>query len=130
MPTQSIRLTEDQVQGLQWKLIETTEDHRRYRAVYGREADGTPVYAIKTETLAPAAFLEANKAEQNETEGQRWGIGMGSDKGGNMPLVKVASIPMNILTRDFAGRMDDRDFKKWWLNRDENAPFRTRKGTL
>lgn len=127
---QSIRLTEDQVQGLQWELFQTTEDFRRYRAVYGHEADGTPVYAIKTETLAPAALLEANKAEKNDTEGQRWGVGYGSDKNGNMPLVKVASIPLNVYYKNFAGRAGDKDFKKWWLSQSENEPFRTRKGNL
>lgn len=127
---QSIRLTEDQVQGLAWEVIEVTEDFRRSRAVYGRHPDGTPVYAYRTETLAPAQFLEWNREQRNENEGRRWSDALGSEKGGNMPLIKVASIPLNVWFRDFQGRAGDQDFKRWWLNKDENAPFRTRKGNL
>lgn len=118
------------MQGLSWEVFQTTDDYRLSRAVYGREADGTPVYAYRKEVLAPETFLEANKAEKNATEGQRWSVGMGSEKGGNMPLIKVASTPLNVWYRDFAGRVGDKDYKKWWLNRPENAPFRTRKGEL
>lgn len=130
MPTQSIRLTQDQVQGLVWEPYEVTEDYRRSRAVYGIDPQGNPVYAVKTEVFAPDQFLDANVSERNDNEGQRWGVGMGSDKGGNMPLVKVASIPMNVWARDLASRAKDPDHKKWWLNRSENEPFRVRKGKL
>lgn len=125
-----IRLTEAQVQGLQWEVYEVTEDFRRSRAVYGLHPDGTPVYAIKTETLAPAQFLEGVKSERNDNEGRRWSTGMGSEKGGNMPMVKVSSIPLNVFYRDFQGRIGDKDYKKWYLNQPENEAFRTRKGAL
>lgn len=129
MPSQ-ISLTEDQVQGLSWEVIEVTEDFRRSRAVYGTTADGTPVYAYRKEILAPEGFLEANRAERNATEGQRWGLGSGSEKDGNIPMIKVASTPLNVWYRDFAGRAGDQDFKRWWLKQTKNAPFRTRGGNI
>lgn len=131
MPTHSIRLTEDQVQGLNWEVFEVTEDFRRSRAVFGQDPiTHEAVYAYRTEVLMPAELLEANKTEKNYTEGQRWSTGMGSERGGNMPLIKVASIPLNIWARDLAPRTADKDFKRWWLKQEANAPFRTRKGNL
>jgi hypothetical protein len=124
-----VRLTEGQVQGLRWEVVELTEDFRRSRAVYGQGPKG-PVYAYRTEVFAPDQFLEANQTERNETEGTRWDAGLGSDKNGNLPMVKVSSIPLNVFYRDFAGRHGDQDFKKWYLNLPENEAFRTRKGKL
>lgn len=120
-----IPLTEEQVQGLSWEVYEVTEDYRRSRAVYGRHADGTPVYAVRTEVLAPMKLLENNAQERNDTDGTRWA----SDKDG-IPLTKIGSVPMNVWARDFAGRVGDQDYKKWWWSRDRNQPFRTRRGHL
>ena len=49
-----------------------------------------------------------------------------------MPLVKVASVPLNKFYADFAPRLKegDKDFGKWWLQKDENQPFRTRRGKI
>ena len=119
------------MKGLVWQLYEVTEDYRRYRAVYGMDPiTHEPIYAVKTEILAPAEMLESVKQERNDTEGTRWSSGMGSDKNGNMPLVKVASIPMNKWAAELAPRAKEKDFKKWWLARPENEAFRTRKGDL
>jgi len=130
MKLQSIRLTEDQVQGLQWEVIERTEDYIRSRAVFGMKPDGTPVYAYQTAPVGSKEYLESLQQERNDNEGRRWSEGMGSDANGNLPMVKVASIPMNIWARDLAPRAADQDYKKWWLDREENAPFRVRKGKL
>lgn len=45
---------------------------------------------------------------------------------------KVASIPLNKFLNDFAEplKQGDKDFTKWWLNKDENRPFRTIKGKI
>lgn len=125
MPTNSIRLTEEQVQGLHWEVYELTPDYRRSRAVFGRHADGTPVYATKTEIFAPDQFLDDNARQRNETDNTRWG----NDKNG-IQMTKIGSVPLNVFYRDFAGRLDDQDHKKWWWSRGENQVFRTRRGNL
>jgi hypothetical protein len=131
MPSRNeISLTAEQVQGLQWEVIEVTEDYRRSRAVYGVHPDGTPVYAYQKEILAAEEFLEGVKDLRNANEGRRWSEGMGSDKGGNLPLVHVSSVPLNVFYRDFASRHNDRDFMKHWLNSDAAEPFRVRKGKI
>lgn len=86
----------------------------------------------KTENLAEADMLALNEYRRNEADGKRWTQGMGSDKGGNMPLVHVGSIPLNVFYRDWAPRLreGDTDFAKWWLNNPENAAFRTRRGRV
>lgn len=127
---QSIRLTQEQVQGLRWEIIERTEDFIRSRAVYGMHPNGEPVYAYQTAPIGTPEYLESLQQERNDNEGRRWSTGMGSDGGGNLPMIKVASIPMNIWARDLAPRATDHDFKKWWLNKPENEPFRVRKGKL
>jgi hypothetical protein len=106
-------------------VYEVTPDYRRSRAVFGRNPDGTPVYAVQTEILAPEAFLESVAEERKETDGKGWG----NDRNG-INLVKVASIPLNLWYRDFAGRAEDQDFKKWWLAKAEHAAFRTKRGNL
>lgn len=125
MPTQSISLTAEQVQGLTWEVYELTPDYRRSRAVFGRHPDGTPVYAFRTEVFAPDEFLEANAQQRNDNDGKRWG----DDKNG-VNLVKVASTPLNVWFKHFAGRVGDQDFKKWFYSREENQAFRTRRGAL
>jgi hypothetical protein len=123
-----IRLTEEQVQGLVWEPWEVTEDYIRSRAIYGLQPNGEPCYAYKTEILEGSKFLESVQQERNDNEGRRWSEGMGSDKNGNMPLVKVASLPLNLYYRDFDGRFSDRDFTKWYFDQERNQPFRVRKG--
>lgn len=120
-----IQLKAEQVEGLTWQVIEETEDYRRSRAVWGKHPDGTPVYVLRTEVLSAKELLEANARQRNENDGKRWG----DDKNG-IQMSKIGSVPLNILYRDFQGRLDDQDFKKWWWSRTENAPFRTRRGNL
>lgn len=120
-----ISLKEDQVQGLLWETIETNEDYIRDRAVYGTHPDGTPVYAYRKRILSPKAFLESNARQRNENDGTKWG----DDKNG-VTMVKVGSIPLNKYYETHMGRFDDQDFKKWWLNREENQAFRTRRGVI
>lgn len=86
----------------------------------------------KTENLVEADLLAINQYRRNEADGKRWSQGAGSEKGGNVPLVHVASVPLNKFYREFAPRLKDgdQDFSKWWLNRDENSVFRTRRGRV
>lgn len=125
-----IRLTAEQCVGLAWEPYETTEDYRRFRAVYGNGPKG-PIYVYRTEIFEGSKFLENVQQERNDNEGRKWSEGMGSDKNGNLPLVKVASVPLNIWMRDHDnGRSADRDYLKWKLNSEDYAPFRTRKGVI
>jgi len=123
----AIRLTEEQVRGLQWEVVELTPDYRVSRAVYGQGPDG-PVYAYQREIFAADQFLDNLVQERNANEGRKWSEGTGSEKNGNMPLVKVGSIPLNVFFRDFTRRADDKDYKKWWWQQDKNQVFKTRKG--
>lgn len=116
-----------------WELLEMTEDFRRYRAKVSEHPDGTPVYVIRTEHLMGEELLRQNAQERNDTDGTRWSSGMGSDQFGNMPMVKVSSMPLNIFYRDVAPRLqqgDKDEYLRWYLNRDENKPFRTRNGNI
>lgn len=122
-----IQLTQEQVQGLVWEPYEITEDFIRSRAIYGYDAAGMPVYAIQTAPRGSLEFLEALVTERNDNEGKRWSEGSGSDKGGNMPLVKAGSVPLNVWFKHFAnGQAADRDKKKWFWKQDWAQPFKVR----
>ena len=126
-----IKLTEDDCRNVSWRLVEQTEDYRRYIGTGTHPVSGVEITVQKTEFLAEAGLLDANSMARNETDGQRWSQGAGSDKNG-VPMVKVASIPLNKFYSDFAPRIKegDKEFSKWWLSRSENNPFRTRNGSL
>ena len=130
--TQNIRLSEEDVRNCTWTLVEQTQDYRRYIGRGTHPKTGLPIVVQKTEALVAPALLEANRQAQIDTQNSRWSQGSGTEKGGNVPMVKVASIPLNKLFADLGGaiRTGDKDQLKWWLNRDENAPFRTRTGKL
>lgn len=130
MPVEAISLSEEQVQGLNWQVVEIKDDFEVSRAIYGMGPEG-PVYAYRRRVFAAEEFLEQNKQERNDNEGRRWSAGYGSDKAGNMPLVKVASTPLNVWYKHFKlGEVADQDKKKWFYNRPENQAFRTRGGKL
>lgn len=103
---------------------------RRYSIAWVDREKG--LYVRRTENLAEPEILAANERERNDTDGTRWSSGMGSDKGGNLPMVKVASVPLNVFFRDIAPRQKegDTDFVKWWLRNEQNRPYRTRRGNV
>lgn len=73
----------------------------------------------KTENITEVDLLEMNQEEFKDSQTKRFG---------DMP--KVASIPLNRFYSDFSSRLKegDKDYVKWWLNNDENKPFRTFRG--
>ena len=78
----------------------------------------------KTENLVEDELLTLNKQSLDDSYGKRF-----SDE----PIgTRVASIPLNVFYRDFAARLKvgDADFIKWWLNSDQNRPYRTFRGKL
>lgn len=127
---EALRLTEADVQNCSWTLVEQTPEYRRYVGNGTHPVTGAPITVQKTEYLAEDELLRRNAFDRNEADGKRWSSGMGSEKGGNVPLIHVGRIPLNKYFSDFMGRFDDQDFMRWWLRRDENQPFRTRRGNI
>lgn len=128
---QTIRLTEDDVQNCTWTLAEQTEDYRRYIGHGTHPVTGVEITVQKTEFLSEAALLDRNAQERNDSDNTRWTQGSGSDRNG-VPLVKVASVPLNKFYAEVAPHLKDgdKDFLPWFLERDQNQPFRTRRGKL
>lgn len=95
---------------------------RRYYIYWVDKENG--VAFRKTENLVEDAILAANRESLNESHSKRFA----DDAVGT----RVASIPLNIFYRDIVPRMKDgdSDFMKWWLNRDENRPYRTFRGKV
>lgn len=125
----AVQLSEEDCRNVTWRLVEQTDDYRRYVGSGTHPVSGQPITVQKTEYLAEEALLRRNAEECNDADGKRWTQGAGSDRNG-VPLVRVGRVSLNKLFADFRGRFDDQDFAKWWLERDENQPFRTRRGNL
>ena len=127
----NVRLTEEDCRNVTWQLAEQTEDYRRYIGHGTHPVTGVPITVQKTEFLSEAALLDRNAAERNDTDNTRWPQGSGSDRNG-VPLVKVASVPLNKFYAEVAPHLKDgdKDFLPWFLERDQNQPFRTRRGKL
>ena len=99
----------------------------------GQSGDGLRVHYIhwvdrekgiffrKTENLAEPAMLEENRQLLDDSQTKRFGDGR-----------VVGRIPMNVFYRDFAKRMKegDEDYVKWFLNHEQNRPYRTFRGRV
>ena len=106
-----------------WEIEGLSNDGLRRHYVYWVDkANGLGFR--KTENLVEAELLESNRQSLNESQTQRFR----DDAVGT----RIASTPLNIFYRDIAPRMKDgdTDFMKWWLNRDENRPYRTFRGRV
>ena len=128
----TIKLTEADCRNVTWQVVEVTPEYRRSVGRGTHPVTGLPIEVMRTEFLADEALQALNAERRNNTAGKRWSSGMGSDKGGNLPMVHVGSVPLNKYFSDFAprARQGDKDFARWFFNRDENLPFRTRTGKL
>lgn len=78
----------------------------------------------KTENVTEEALLKFNKESLDMSHGQRFkddAIG-----------TRMASIPLNIFYRDLAPRLKegDSDYIKWFLNHEQNRPYRTFRGKV
>lgn len=125
-----IQLTQDeasQIPDQQWKLVETTEDFRRYEAKV-ELPNGMHGTVRRTEFLGGDILLAQNAEARKENSERRYTAGMGSDKGGNMPFVHTASIPLNVYYRDIAKRQaeGDKDHLRWYLRQPENGAYLVR----
>lgn len=104
----------------QWTFEGVSSDGLRRHYVYWVDkANG--VGFRKTENLVEEDLLAQNRERLNDSQGQRFGDGK-----------VVASVPLNVFYRDFASRLreGDTDFMRWWLNNDENRPYRTFRGKV
>ena len=127
----TVQLTADDVRNCTWTLEEVTPEYRRYVGRGTHPVSGAEIVVRKTEYLAEDALLARNADERNENDNRRWSQGSGSDRNG-VPLVKVASVPLNKCYADFRQHVQDgdKDFTRWWLEQDANQPFRTRRGNV
>lgn len=110
-----------------WEVYEVTPLYRRSRLWLDDKR-----YICRTETFIDEPVQALNAEERKVMDGKRWTSGSGSDRGGNMPMVRVARIPVNKFLADFSEKLKegDEDHAKWLLNSESYAPFRTRSGRL
>lgn len=107
----------------QWEFESVSSDGLRRHYVYWVDkANG--VGFRKTENIVEDSLLAQNRESLNDSYGKRFR----DDAVGT----KVASIPLNIFYRDFSKRLKDgdSDFVKWWLNHEQNRPYRTFRGRV
>lgn len=104
----------------QWEFDGVSEDGLRRHFVYWIDRQKGLGFR-KTENLVEEELLARNRESLNDSHGKRFGDGK-----------VIASIPLNVFYRDFAGRLKegDDDFAKWWLNHDHNRPYRTFRGRV
>lgn len=128
----TIKLTEADCANVTWQVVELTDTYRRSVGRGEHPVTGFPIEVLRTEFLEDEKIQKLNTAERNSRDGKRWTDGAGSDKGGNMPMVRVARIPLNKLYDEVTSRMQDgdKDHLKYWLNHEDNAAFRTKSGKL
>lgn len=95
---------------------------RRHYVYWVDKANGTGFR--KTENIVEESLIAQNQESFNDSFGRRFR----DDAVGT----KIASVPLNVFYRDFASRLKegDTDFTKWWLNHDNNRPFRTFRGRV
>jgi hypothetical protein len=132
MNSPTTKLTEAECQNVTWRVVEITPTYRRSVGTGTHPITGVPIEVLRTEYLEDENLQALNAEERASRDAKPWSAGAGSDKGGNVPLIRVGRIPLNKLYADLVPKMreGDKDHLKWWLNRDENAPFRTRSGRL
>jgi hypothetical protein len=127
-----IKLTEADCSNVRWEVVETTDVYRRSVGRGTHPVTGLPIEVMRTEFLEDEHLQKLNAEERASRDAKPWSAGVGSDKGGNMPMVRVGRIPTNKLFAELAPKMreGDKDHLKWWLNREQNQVFRTRSGKL
>ena len=128
----TIRLTEADCRNVSWTFQGIDDGYRVYIGHGTHPVTGVEMTVQKREPIIEDDLLKMNAERRNNTAGRRWSSGIGSEKGGNLPMVHVGSIPLNKFMAEFAPhvRQGDKDFARWFFNRDENLPFRTREGKL
>jgi hypothetical protein len=106
-----------------WEFEKMSEDGLRRHYVHWIDKEKGLGFR-KTENMVEEELLALNKESVNDSYGKRFS----NDAMGT----RVASTPLNVFYRDIAPRLKDgdTDFMKWWLNREQNRPYRTFRGKL
>lgn len=126
------KLTAADVSNCTWTF---DRDEDGYRISIGRgthPVSGVEITVERREPLFADRMIALNTEERNSRDGKRWGVGAGSEKGGNVPMIRVARTPINRFMADAARHLQqgDRDILPWLLNSDGYLPFRTKTGKL
>lgn len=104
-----------------WTPVERTPDYVISEAVI--DIAGTMTIAHRKQYVADQLLQDLNRHEYDDSQTQRFGDGK-----------VVGRIPLNVLFghSEIATKLreGDRDHLKWWLNKDENRPFRSFKGRV
>lgn len=126
------KLSEADVRNCSWTFLDESDGYRRWLGKGLHPVTGVPIEVIKTETLVDEAVQALNAEERNARDSKPWSAGSGSDKGGNMPMIRVGRIPVNKLLADASAKMreGDKDHLRWLLNSEAYQPFRTKSGKL
>jgi hypothetical protein len=130
LKSNSVKLTADECSNVTFKFSHVENG---YRVSYGsgtHPVTGVPITVQKREPVFEDDMLNLNTEERNSRDSKRWSAGAGSDKGGNMPMIRVARTPLNKLIGDMQGRANDPEHTRWLLNSDAYAGFRTKTGKL
>lgn len=107
----------------QWEYEGTSADGLRVHYIHWVDREKGIAFR-KTENLVEESLLKFNAESLNMSIGKRF-----SDE----PMgTKMASIPLNVFYRDLAPRIKDgdKDFMRWFLNHDDNRPYRTFRGKV
>ena len=128
MMMNEVRITEDDVRNIpasSYRLIDQGEDCRVWEADV-ELPNGMKGRVRKTEYIASAELLAHTAELRKESSNKRYTHGLGSDKGGNMPFVQTASIPLSVFYQEIAPykRTGDKDHLRWWLRQPQNVKYR------
>ena len=106
-----------------WEFEKFSDDGLRRHYVYWIDkAKGLGFR--KTENLIEEELIARNQEDLKDSYGKRFS----DDAIGT----KMASIPLNVFYRDLAPRLKegDTDYVKWFLNNEQNRPYRTFRGRV
>ena len=109
-----------------WRVVEVTETHRVSQAVVELRGKSIPIQ--RRELLGDEELQKINNHlyETSDRFSQREVGAMGTPVA-NIPMSMVFNPKTEIADKLRSG---DRDHLTWWLNQEENRPFRTHKGKL
>lgn len=119
MPSLPKQINPADIHGGDWEVVEVTPEFVRSRLWLDEDR-----YILRTEYVQDEELIALNQQEFNDSMTKRFkDDAMGT---------KVASIPLNIFYRDIAPRLQegDRDYMKWFLNHEDNRPYRTFRGKI
>lgn len=99
-----------------WEVVSVVDGTRVSRLWISEEQ-----YIERTEFLADPELVAMNQQSFNDSQNQRFGDGK-----------VIARIPMHKWARELAPRQQegDKDFTKWFLNHEDNRPYRTFRGKV